>query len=206
MKIFGFFVDKSKRLMPLVIVLVLLASAVGVVSSYESGEDCIAYLYADPDSITADGKSITTIYFKVTCPGKCGLSLVPDIGTLKLDTVFVEDKPMEATYTAPTTQELGDYKDVTLTFTHRDSGESKSVTISLVPEDCSLYCRNKFDHGIWDRESEYPDCGCICEKGWEMRAEGCVECYDICKEKGEHYVYDPDESDDNICECKCEDG
>lgn len=172
MKIFGFFVDKSKRLMVLVIVVVLLTSVVGVVSGYESGGGCIPYLYAEPDSITADGVSTTTIYFKVTCPGKCGLSLVPDIGTLKLDTTFVEDKPMEATYTAPTTQELGDYKEVTLTFTHRDSGESKSVTISLVSEEevenCENYCKEKFNKeqpaflGFIEGKGEYPFCYCIC--------------------------------------------
>jgi hypothetical protein len=34
----------------------------------------------------------------------------------------------------------------------------------------------------------------------------CVACDDICKEKGKHYIYDPDKSYNNACECKCEDG
>jgi hypothetical protein len=77
-------------------------------------------------------------------------------------------------------------------------------------ENCEEYCKTisgaNIDRAIWDGVSDYPNCGCICEKGWEMTVDGCVACEDICKEKGEHYVYDPDESDDNICECKCEEG
>jgi hypothetical protein len=76
----------------------------------------------------------------------------------------------------------------------------------VAEKDCSKYCEKQLDHGIWDGESEYPNCACICEKGWEMTVDGCVACEDICKEKGEHYIYDPDNSYKNACECKCEDG
>ena len=72
--------------------------------------------------------------------------------------------------------------------------------------DCNTYCENRLDHGIWDGEREYPDCGCICEKGWEMTVDVCVACKDICKEKGKHYIYDPENSYKNACVCKCEDG
>ena len=37
-------------------------------------------------------------------------------------------------------------------------------TLVLQGEDCNTYCKNRLDHGIWDGESEYPDCVCICEK------------------------------------------
>jgi len=37
-------------------------------------------------------------------------------------------------------------------------------TLVLQGEDCNTYCENLLDHGIWDGESEYPNCACICEK------------------------------------------
>ena len=77
-------------------------------------------------------------------------------------------------------------------------------------ENCEGYCKTiqgaNMDRAIWDGVSEYPNCACICEKGWEMTVDGCVACEDICKEKGKHYIYDPDKSYNNACECKCEDG
>jgi hypothetical protein len=77
----------------------------------------------------------------------------------------------------------------------------------VAEKDCSEYCENLLDHGIWDEQSEYPECACICEKGWEMTEDGCVACSKICEKKGgNHYIYDPDKSYDNACECKCEDG
>jgi hypothetical protein len=77
----------------------------------------------------------------------------------------------------------------------------------VAEKDCSKYCENLLDHGIWDEQSEYPECACICEKGWEMTEDECVACSKICEKKGgNHYIYDPDESYDNACECKCEDG
>jgi hypothetical protein len=215
MKIFsGFLKRKSKMVAFGIVVVVLLASVVGVVSGYESGGGCIPYLYAEPDSITADGKSTTTIYFKVTCPGKCGLSLVPNIGVLKVDTLFVEDKPMEATYTAPTTQELGDYKEVTLTITHRDSGESKSVTISLVP-DCEIYCKEKFDKEqpaslmFIEGKGEHPFCYCICmdeKTGEEVICwEEDWDCENYCSEMYKNKQWDSI-SEWPYCQCICKQG
>lgn len=46
-----------------------------------------------------------------------------------------------------------------------------------------------------------------CGKGWEMRGGECKPCDDICKERiSEYYVYDPDKSSANKCECECEIG
>ena len=87
-----------------------------------------------------------------------------------------------------------------------DERTGENVSCWVADWDCEDYCSKKYEHGMWDSVSDWPDCGCICEKGWGMKETGCVACDDICKETGEHYVYDPDESDDNICECKCEEG
>ena len=208
-----------------VIVAVLLTSAVGVMSGYESGGGCIAYLKANPDTIPADGVSTSTIEFKITCPGKSNISVVPNIGTLKLDTkIFQEDKPMKATYTAPNPHELGTNRKVTITIAHRDSGESKGITISLINETeyCKDQCRKRalpsdinkekltgeFDYdenGEIKRDSEgNPICDCFCEKGFELRAEGCVPCEEICQEMDPRAHYDSKKSKPNDCECYCE--
>jgi len=91
-----------------------------------------------------------------------------------------------------------------------DCWENAKLSLDLcrehASENCEEYCSKNYEHSIWDGDSDWPDCGCICEKGWEMRFEGCVPCDVICKEKGDHFVYDADKSYDNACECKCEDG
>jgi hypothetical protein len=226
MKLFGFFVGKSKRLMALVIVLILLTSAVGVVSGYESGGGCIAYLDADPDRITADGKSTSIMYFKAWCPGKYRFSAVPSIGTIKLEfPQIVPGRPSYATYTAPTTQKLGDYKGVTITFYLKDDKdpnviiESKSVTISLVPEEavenCENYCKEKFDKeqpaslGFIEGKGEYPFCYCICMD--EQTGEEVIcwkedwDCEKYCSEMYKNKQWDSI-SEWPYCQCICNQG
>jgi pSer/pThr/pTyr-binding forkhead associated (FHA) protein len=78
--------------------------------------------------------------------------------------------------------------------------------------DCAEICKGLFAHGTWDGESEYPNCDCRCEKGYEyLERDGdyvCVPCEQICRERNEdpHSVYDPAESAMNVCACRCETG
>jgi pSer/pThr/pTyr-binding forkhead associated (FHA) protein len=78
--------------------------------------------------------------------------------------------------------------------------------------DCAEICKGLFTHGTWDGESEYPNCDCRCEKGYEyLEWNGdylCVSCEQICPERNEdpHSVYDPVESAMNVCACKCQTG
>ena len=55
---------------------------------------------------------------------------------------------------------------------------------------------------MWDGVGGYPECTCICEKGWEMRFEGCLDCETICREQNPSAVYDPAASGDNSCVCQ----
>ena len=107
----------------------------------ESNGGCIEYFYAVPTKIPADGKSTSIIYFKVWCPGKYRFSAVPSIGTIELEfPQIVPGRPSYATYTAPTREELGDHRQVTITISLRDDEdpnviiEKKSVTISFIIE------------------------------------------------------------------------
>ena len=68
--------------------------------------------------------------------------------------------------------------------------------VSICESDCAE------PHMIWDGVSEYPVCTCICEKGWEMRFEGCLDCETICREQDPDSVYDAAASSVNNCVCQ----
>ena len=79
-------------------------------------------------------------------------------------------------------------------------------------KDCAAYCKDKSkEYGqplIWDEESEYPECGCECDKGWESSNTDstCRPCTEICKKNDENSIFNPQESSPNDCRCKCESG
>lgn len=83
----------------------------------------------------------------------------------------------------------------------------KQAERRAIPKDtCQKLCKN--DHEIWMGPDIY-DCSngaCGCEKGWEMKAQGCVSCDDICKKEGNHLVYNSEESTVNTCICECDEG
>jgi hypothetical protein len=69
--------------------------------------------------------------------------------------------------------------------------------LNLCHETCSEH-----PHMIWDGRSDYPECECICEKGLEMREEGCISCEDVCKKRDPPAQYDPENSEPNRCACR----
>jgi hypothetical protein len=86
----------------------------------------------------------------------------------------------------------------------RTSSTSSKTTTTLIS--CDDYCKaasfENADHAIG--EGDYSTgCGCVCEKGWTFEERGCVSCADFCGGKGP-YVYDPDLSYTNFCECVVE--
>jgi hypothetical protein len=66
---------------------------------------------------------------------------------------------------------------------------------------CQETCDEQL-HAIWDGESEYPTCSCICERGWEMTAEGCLDCQSLCQQQDPPTEYDPESSEVNRCACR----
>jgi hypothetical protein len=56
-------------------------------------------------------------------------------------------------------------------------------------------------HMVWDGISEYPVCSCVCELGWEMREQGCVDCQTLCQQRDPPADYDPQSSSTNQCAC-----
>ncbi|MDH7593303.1 MAG: hypothetical protein QHG99_02975 [Methanomicrobiales archaeon] len=77
-------------------------------------------------------------------------------------------------------------------------------------KNCTDECTSKAPHLVWDRESEYPECSCIYEKGYEIQDLGttvrCIACTDICRQKDPYSVYNEEDSAPNACECVCERG
>ena len=66
---------------------------------------------------------------------------------------------------------------------------------------CEDICGER-PHQIWNGESVAPDCGCVCEKGWEMQTSNeCEACEDFCDKYGADY--DSAKSKVNKCGCKC---
>ena len=89
-------------------------------------------------------------------------------------------------------------------FSEWNSGKSFTCSDMSKPTDCQGSCKENTPHLTWDESSEFPDCSCICEKGWQFNQGGtCVSCDELCK-KTEHSVYDPEKSSANSCGCKCE--
>jgi hypothetical protein len=82
----------------------------------------------------------------------------------------------------------------------------KSAKAVIDGENCQEWCSKMDAHFIWDGESEWPECKCICDFGYGWDGEKCVDCKTFCEGKGEHWVYDSKKSEPNVCECKCEDG
>lgn len=78
-------------------------------------------------------------------------------------------------------------------------GEHRFRVESLVSV-CDETC-NAHPHMIWDSVSEYPECTCVCEKGWEMMPEGCVDCQALCRQHDPPTDYDPENSEANRCAC-----
>lgn len=66
---------------------------------------------------------------------------------------------------------------------------------------CEETCSGE-PHWIWDGVSTYPECTCICEKGWEMTAAGCVDCQALCRQQDPPTEYDPANSEANRCACR----
>lgn len=70
---------------------------------------------------------------------------------------------------------------------------------------CQADCKTKNPNKVWDKKSSYPNCGCICDKGYQEDDNGkCKACDEFCTAKNQ--VYDPDKSVANQCSCKCEKG
>jgi len=85
----------------------------------------------------------------------------------------------------------------------KDGSDEASVTFT-VANDCEQYCGSKFEHGCWNGGGEYPDCECVCEKGWEMKEQGCVACEEVCQELDPHAHYNAEKSEMNKCGCSCD--
>ncbi|WP_340818995.1 cohesin domain-containing protein [Methanolobus sp. WCC4] len=68
---------------------------------------------------------------------------------------------------------------------------------------CQDWCSKVNEHFVWDGKSEWPECGCICEKGYGKNDDECVKCEDWCQKMDTRAHYDSKESNPDECKCNC---
>lgn len=85
-----------------------------------------------------------------------------------------------------------------------------NCVILYATEDCGAWCSLQFAHGTSDGTGDYPNCSCICVKGYEYLERGgdymCVPCDTLCPERDPQLRYDAPNSTPNSCSCVCQDG
>jgi hypothetical protein len=69
--------------------------------------------------------------------------------------------------------------------------------------ECEALCAAQ-PHTIWDKSASGPGCTCICDVGYETDDRGdCVACDQVCAAYDPLAVYDPGDSQANMCGCAC---
>ena len=68
---------------------------------------------------------------------------------------------------------------------------------------CELTC-NEFPNMIWTGEGDDTSCSCICDQGYQPDDDGdCVACSELCPAWDSRSEYDPENSQPNVCSCRC---